>query len=93
MMPNVFSPNGDGVNDEFLPRYNPDIPVTFQMYIFNKWGEQVFSTSDISKGWDGRYKGAECPQDMYTWTIIFSAPENYKFLQKSPQSGNVMLIK
>ena len=93
VMPNVFSPNGDGVNDEFLPRYNPDMPVTFQMYIFNKWGEQVFSTSDISKGWDGRYKGAECPQDMYTWTIIFSAPENYKFMQKSPQSGNVMLLK
>jgi gliding motility-associated-like protein len=92
-MPNVFTPNGDGVNDVFLPVYNHDIPLTFKMMIFNKWGEQIFSTTDINEGWDGTYKGQLCTQDMYTWTIIFSAPENYKMLQKSPQSGNVMLLK
>lgn len=92
-MPNVFSPNGDGINDVFLPRYNPDIPIKFRMLIFNKWGEQIFSTNDISKGWDGTFKGELCKQDVYVWTIIFEAPENYKFMQKSPQSGNVMLIK
>jgi gliding motility-associated-like protein len=92
-MPNVFSPNGDGLNDEFLPRYKNDIAITFQMVIFNKWGEQIFSTNDITKGWDGTYKGAPCAEDLYTWTIKFSAPDNYKFLQKSPQSGNVMLLK
>lgn len=92
-MPNVFSPNGDGVNDVFVPVYNPDVPISFQMFIFNKWGEQVFSSDDVSKGWDGTYKGKLCEQDVYTWTIKFSAPENYKFLQKSPQSGNVMLLK
>jgi gliding motility-associated-like protein len=92
-MPNVFTPNGDGVNDVFLPKYKSDVEITFQMLIFNKWGEQIFSTTDINKGWDGTYKGMLCTEDLYTWTIIFSAPDNHKFLQKSPQSGNVMLLK
>lgn len=92
-MPNVFTPNGDGLNDVFLPKYRNDVPITFQMYIFNKWGEQIFSTSDINNGWDGTFKGALCTEDLYTWTITFSTPANYKFLQKSPQSGSVMLLK
>jgi len=93
LMPNVFTPDGDGLNDEFGPKYRSDVDITFQMYIFNKWGEQLFSTSDINKGWDGTYKGVLCAEDLYTWTITFSTPGNYKFLQKSPQSGNVMLLK
>ena len=92
-MPNVFTPNGDGKNDVFLPVYNPDVPITFQMKIFNKWGEELFSSDNISQGWDGTFKGKLCTEDMYAWIITFSAPENYKFLQKSPQSGNVMLLK
>ncbi len=92
-MPNAFTPNGDGLNDVFLPKYKNGVEITFQMLIFNKWGEQIFSTNNITKGWDGTYKGVICPEDLYTWTINFSAPGNYKFLQKSPQSGNVMLLK
>ena len=92
-MPNVFTPNGDGLNDVFLPVYNPDVPITFQMKIFNKWGEELFSSDNISQGWDGTFKGKLCTQDVYSWIITFSAPNNYRFLQKSPQSGNVMLLK
>lgn len=92
-MPNVFTPNGDGLNDIFLPKYRNDVDISFQMLIFNKWGEQLFSTDNINQGWDGTYKGVLCKEDLYTWTITFSAPANYKFLQKSPQSGNVMLLK
>jgi gliding motility-associated-like protein len=93
-MPNAFTPYKiDGHNDVFLPEYRHDVHITFQMLIFNKWGEQIFSTNDISKGWDGTYKGVLCTQDLYTWIITFSTPDNYKFLQKSPQTGNVMLLK
>jgi gliding motility-associated-like protein len=92
-MPNVFTPNGDGLNDVFLSRYKPGYDITFQMLIFNKWGEQLFSTNDIDKGWDGTYKGVLCAEDLYTWIVTFSSPDNFKFLQKSPQSGNVMLLK
>jgi len=91
MMPNAFTP-GVGANSTFHPEFRSDIDITFQMYIFNKWGEQLFSTNNINEGWDGTYKGELCPQDLYTWTIIFSTSDNNKFLQKSPQSGNVMLL-
>lgn len=92
-MPNAFSPNSDGINDVFLAKYNPSVNITFQMLIFNKWGEQLFSTTDINKGWDGTFRGVACPMDLYTWTIIFSAPVNFSTTQKSPQQGNVMLLK
>jgi gliding motility-associated-like protein len=93
-VPNAFTPyNPDGHNDKFLPEYRRDVNFTFQMLIFNKWGEQIFSTNDINEGWDGTYKGVLCTQDLYTWIITFSTPANYKFLQKSPLTGNVMLLK
>jgi len=92
-MPTAFSPNGDELNDVFIPKYNLDLDFDFKMLVFNKWGEEIFSSSDIKKGWDGTFKGAPCPPDMYTWTISFTAPPTYNFLQKSPQSGLVMLLK
>jgi gliding motility-associated-like protein len=92
-MPTAFTPNADNLNDIFGPRYNLDLDFEFEMYIFNKWGEQLFYTHDLHKGWDGTYKGKPCPPDMYTWTIKFRPPDSYNFLQKSPQSGYVMLLK
>lgn len=92
-MPTAFSPNGDELNDIFIPKYNLDLVFDFKMLVFNKWGEEIFSSSDIKKGWDGTFKGVPCPPDMYTWTISFAAPPTYNFLQKSPQSGLVMLLK
>ncbi len=92
-MPNAFSPNGDGLNDEFLPKYNHDIDFSFKMLIFNKWGEQLFSSSDKTKGWDGTFKGMPCPPDLYTWVVSFNAPVSYNFNQKSPAQGTVMLLK
>jgi gliding motility-associated-like protein len=52
VMPNAFSPNGDGINDEF--RIPPN--VTFQLdefSVYNRWGKKIFSTADITKGWNG----------------------------------------
>jgi gliding motility-associated-like protein len=92
-VPNAFSPNGDGLNDEFMAYSNLDVDITFKMMVFNKWGEEIFSSTDINKGWDGTFKGAVCPQDMYTWVIYFTAPPTYNYTQKSPQRGNVMLLK
>jgi gliding motility-associated-like protein len=92
-IPNVFSPNGDGLNDEFIAKYNHRVSITFKMMIFNKWGEQLFSSDDISKGWDGTYKGVPCPPDNYTWVVSFEAPITYNFVQRSPQQGTVMLLK
>jgi gliding motility-associated-like protein len=52
VMPNAFSPNGDGVNDVFRIPAN----VTFELdefSVFNRWGKKIFATTDITKGWSG----------------------------------------
>lgn len=92
-LPNAFSPNGDGINDVFGAKYDSEVKITFQMLVFNKWGQQIFSSGDISKGWNGKFKGERCPPDLYTWVVTFGAPEPYHFAQKSPIRGHVMLLK
>ncbi len=93
-MPNAFTPNGDGLNDVFEAKTNlSDVGFTFHMSIYNKWGEEIFTSNDIRKGWDGTFKGQLCQEDLYTWTIRFSAPPKYSFVQKSPQRGFVMLLR
>ena len=92
-LPNAFSPNGDGINDVFGAKYDSEVKITFQMLVFNKWGQQIFSSGDVSKGWNGKFKGERCPPDLYTWVVTFGAPEPYHFAQKSPIRGHVMLLK
>lgn len=68
-VPNSFTPNGDGVNDIFFA-YGKDI-VDFEMYIFDRWGEQLFYTDDITMGWDGIYEGKLVQTESYVWRINF----------------------
>ncbi|MFN8310472.1 MAG: gliding motility-associated C-terminal domain-containing protein [Chitinophagales bacterium] len=66
-VPNAFSPNGDGHNDEWeiFCRYVK----TFSLKVFNRWGEMVFSTEDPQAGWNGRYRGEAQPAGVYTYTF------------------------
>ncbi len=45
---------------------------SFQMYIFNRWGQMVFESNDISNGWDGKIKGEDAPAGTYVYKIICS---------------------
>ncbi len=72
-MPNAFSPNGDytneiygakGVNDPSSKGRYRSI-VEFHAYIFNRWGQKLFEWTDISKGWDGTYKGSPVKEGVY----------------------------
>jgi len=70
-IPNVFSPNSDGLNDYFFPR---DLPgnglAAFHMRIFNRWGQVIFETKNpAGRGWDGRFNGAEQPEGVYIYLI------------------------
>jgi gliding motility-associated-like protein len=65
--PNSFSPNGNGLNDIYLT-YGKGIKI-FHMDVFNKWGELLFSSDDITKGWDGFYKGSMVPPGVYVGTF------------------------
>lgn len=73
-MPNAFSPNGDGINDEF--KAVADCDVTYSLQIFNKWGTIVFSTNDVNEGWDGRFNGEFTPSGKYSYLVFWAATIN-----------------
>lgn len=68
-VPNSFTPDGNGVND-FFYAYGKDI-VEFEMYIFDRWGEKLFYSDDMSIGWDGTYQGKLAKNDVYVWKVIY----------------------
>ncbi len=88
LMPSAFTPNQDGYNDVFRIKY--PFPVKrFKMVIYGRWGQKLFESSDINKGWDGKYNNQVVSMDTYVWMISLTDREGK---QKSAQ-GTVMLIK
>jgi gliding motility-associated-like protein len=67
--PNAFKPENDSVNNQFRPVVR-NIS-TFTMYIYNRWGQLVFSTDNAAKGWDGTYKDKPCPAGTYTFISTY----------------------
>jgi gliding motility-associated-like protein len=65
--PNVFTPNGDGFNDEFRVAYKSIIE--FDCWIFNRWGNMVYHWTDPQKGWDGKFKGKPVNEGAYFYVI------------------------
>lgn len=88
-VPNAFTPDGDGINDLFKAE-GLDI-VEFQMEVFNRWGELVFRTDDITQGWNGAMMGSDyyCPAGMYPYKI--RAREAYGDLFE--YAGHVHLLR
>jgi gliding motility-associated-like protein len=74
MMPNAFTPNGDGINDVFMPVLAIDDGYQLTDFrIVNRWGQLLFSTAHVNIGWDGTFKGQLQSQDVYCYlvTIVF----------------------
>lgn len=65
--PNAFTPNGDGLNDTFV--YKAELLESVQFQIFNRWGELLFSTTELGTGWDGTYQGGLAPQGTYLYVL------------------------
>jgi gliding motility-associated-like protein len=86
-IPNAFSPNGDGKNDE-LKIYARFVK-EFSWSVFNRWGEKVFETNDINFGWDGRYKGVLQPPSVYVYYLTVTYLNN----KTVHNQGSVTLIR
>ncbi|MDR1951571.1 MAG: gliding motility-associated C-terminal domain-containing protein, partial [Bacteroidales bacterium] len=89
-MPNVFTPNDDGINDYFKPISVTGDVHNFRMWIYNRWGRSVFDfngdpTNDLWKGWDG----GNAPEGVYFWVIKYDDACN-KSRQKR---GTVTLLR
>ena len=70
-IPNSFTPNGDGINDYFLPRQHLSRGLNdYKMTIFNRWGQIVFETAKSDgRGWDGKFNGEDQPSGVYVYMI------------------------
>lgn len=70
--PNAFTPNGDNLNDFFFTYGEGIDNSTFEMYIFDRWGNLIFTSKDMNKGWDGTRNGGPLSQiDTYVWQVRF----------------------
>ncbi len=68
-VPNTFTPNNDGLNDIFKV-YGMGV-VTFEMYIYDRWGKTVYKSKDMNEGWDGRIDNVAAPDGVYAYTILY----------------------
>jgi gliding motility-associated-like protein len=88
--PNSFTPNHDGVNDEWGPIIAGNNEVIKEVSIYDRWGTMIWTTSDPNEHWNGTIKGNSCPTGVYSWMIDIegNASEGKKGLQ-----GHVTLIR
>ncbi len=87
-LPNAFTPDGDGLNDVFRVLGNVGRLENFNLSVFNRWGEQVFYTTDKYAGWDGQYKGVEASVGVYVYMLEY-------IIGGKPvlQKGNLTLLR
>ena len=88
MVPNAFTPNGDGINDVFRVLGNTGRMESFSLSIFSRWGELLFQTKDKYKGWDGTRNGQPSLLGTYVYMLEYSIAGK-PYLRK----GNFHLIR
>ena len=91
-LPNAFTPNGDGINDEFKV-INPNNFVDFRMWIQNRNGNTVYSNNNAYEGWDGMYLGQPCYKGTFVWNIKYSYYNETGTLSEEVKRGVVTIIK
>ncbi|HNF49489.1 MAG TPA: T9SS type B sorting domain-containing protein [Chitinophagales bacterium] len=94
-IPTAFSPNGDGINDVFMVRSSGNFITVKKMLIYDRWGQLLFSAydvlaNDVSKGWDGTYKGKIAQLESYGFVI---ETEDTSVGMKKTFKGNVTIIR
>ncbi len=92
-VPNAFTPTGDGKNEFFGPKGVGIDPDNYVLYIFDRWGDLIFESHDIDKGWDGRAHGGKdvAQQDVYVWLIV--CYDMFPEKNKHRLTGTVTLVK
>lgn len=90
-MPNIFTPNGDGINDYFYPRQFLTSGLTsFKMDIYNRWGQLIFTTNTVDgRGWDGKFNGEPQSEGVFIYII----DGTFRDGKKEHHQGNITLIR
>ena len=90
-IPNAFTPNADGTNEFFSAKGS--CILDFKMYVFDRWGNKIFESNNINKGWDGKVQnggsGKIVQEDVYVWKVNLTEYSG----RKHDYIGHVSLIK
>ncbi|OIP81922.1 MAG: hypothetical protein AUK44_09095 [Porphyromonadaceae bacterium CG2_30_38_12] len=86
-VPRVFTPNGDGINDEFRVAYKSI--TSFKCWVFNRWQQKIYAWTDPQKGWDGKINGKPANTGAYFYIIEAVGSDGIKYNLK----GNINLLR
>ncbi|MCC6411331.1 MAG: gliding motility-associated C-terminal domain-containing protein [Saprospiraceae bacterium] len=89
MIPNAFTPDGDGTNDVFLPLYDCPAVSGYEFRIYNRWGREVFKTTVPTAGWDGKVEGEPGTSDVYVYVVSYRTFDNVAV----NRHGDVTLVR
>lgn len=90
-VPNTFTPDGDEYNNQFLPIITTGIdPYSYHLTIFNRWGEIIFESYDINRGWNGNFGNMVCQNGVYIWKIEFKLEKNDERVE---EIGHIVILK
>lgn len=90
-LPNAFSPNGDGINDDFRPFLPTDVEVLDYMFrVFDRWGNLVFETNQTEVAWDGTFRGSALPQGVFVYFLHVKYRDD--FVEDTAQLGGDVLL-
>lgn len=87
--PNAFTPNGDGINEEFLPVGMGIDEKNYELFIYDRWGNLIFYTDNVRRGWNGRINNRLVQEDTYVWKVLVQdiSKNKHKFM------GHVSVIR
>ena len=90
-VPNAFTPNGDGINDIFMPVGEGIDLTAYELLIFDRWGQQVKAITNLFDGWDGKHQnGGDLKSGVYVWKLQAKSIYNG---EKKEMIGHVNLIR
>jgi gliding motility-associated-like protein len=91
--PNTFTPDGDGLNDYFLP-VGRNI-ARLKLMIFDRWGTMIYQENNPVLGWDGRYRGEFVTDDIYVWRINyrFQVDESGRVGMEQEMTGHIQVLR
>ncbi len=87
-IPNAFTPDGDGVNDDFTPFVPEGAGGDLRLRVYDRWGELVYERRGADVSWDGKIDGQPAPMDVYVWVLDVSCPSG-----AAQRVGDVTLVR
>jgi len=93
-IPNAFSPNDDGKNDQLKVFINEALPIEeYRFSVYNRWGVRVFSSNDISKNWDGTFQGKPLKDGTYIWLLDYHVIDPEEGRIDYRENGSVLILR